>query len=104
MFVIDSADTGACVGEHSPPSSGIIEKQRDISQVPDNYATGCAGMSLAGATVESDSERAGSGFTEYQSGRRVEVDVAYRDPFALDAVQSPVCSEASVTAEALVFL
>lgn len=61
-------------------------------------------MSRAGATLARDTGRPGSGFSEYQPGRRVEIDVAYRDPFGLDAVQSPVCPEASVTVEALVFL
>jgi hypothetical protein len=46
----------------------------------------------------------GSGFTEYQPGGRVEIDVTNRDPFRLDTVQSPVCPETPVTPETEIFL
>ena len=46
----------------------------------------------------------GSGFTEYQPGGRVEIDMTNRDPFRLDAVQTPVCPETPVTPETVIFL
>ena len=45
-----------------------------------------------------------SGFTECQSGCRMEIDVTHGDPFRLDAIQSPVCPEAPVTPEVVIFL
>ena len=44
-----------------------------------------------------------SAFTEYQPGGRVEVYVAKRNPFRLDAIQSPVSPEAPVATELAIF-